>query len=199
MESQTVYLRPARTDDLERMDQIATRSATSWNKENFARFLEDSLGSAIVVAELKTCPRCEGDGEAHGSDRPFEYHGPWTYPGPCPVCKGESHVSVALGYLLYVDRRTHWYICELVVDPDRRRQGRARQMLEGMARLLDNDHRFLSLDVKASNPIALNLYTVFGFQKVGVVKHLYGPDGDAIRMVYRRPAPSNFANSSACR
>lgn len=34
------------------------------------------------------CRRCEGDGAAHGSDRPFESSSPGTYPGPCPVCKG---------------------------------------------------------------------------------------------------------------
>ena len=34
------------------------------------------------------CERCDGDGKAHGSDRPFEWHGPGTYPGPCPVCNG---------------------------------------------------------------------------------------------------------------
>ncbi len=33
------------------------------------------------------CRRCDGDGKAHGSDRPFESSGPGTWPGPCPVCK----------------------------------------------------------------------------------------------------------------
>jgi hypothetical protein len=36
------------------------------------------------------CDRCDGDGKAHGSDRPFEWSGPGTYPGPCPVCKGSG-------------------------------------------------------------------------------------------------------------
>ena len=40
----------------------------------------------------KVCPRCEGDGKAHGSDRPFEWKGPGTYPGPCPVCKGSGKI-----------------------------------------------------------------------------------------------------------
>ena len=34
------------------------------------------------------CQHCEGDGNAHGSDRPFEWSGPGTYPGKCPVCNG---------------------------------------------------------------------------------------------------------------
>lgn len=36
------------------------------------------------------CDRCDGDGKAHGSDRPFEWSGPGTYPGPCPKCKGSG-------------------------------------------------------------------------------------------------------------
>jgi len=38
------------------------------------------------------CERCDGDGKAHGSDRPFEYSGPDSYPGKCPVCKGSGTV-----------------------------------------------------------------------------------------------------------
>lgn len=34
------------------------------------------------------CHRCDGDGKAHGSDRPFEWTPEVGYPGPCPVCKG---------------------------------------------------------------------------------------------------------------
>ncbi len=36
----------------------------------------------------EVCHRCEGTGKAYGSDRPFEYSGPGSYPGPCPVCNG---------------------------------------------------------------------------------------------------------------
>lgn len=34
------------------------------------------------------CRRCDGDGKAHGADRPFEWSGSGTYPGMCPVCNG---------------------------------------------------------------------------------------------------------------
>lgn len=34
------------------------------------------------------CERCDGTGEAIGADRPFEWSGPGTYPGPCPECGG---------------------------------------------------------------------------------------------------------------
>lgn len=40
------------------------------------------------LLDLEVCERCDGDGLAHGSDRPFEYSGPDSFPGKCPVCKG---------------------------------------------------------------------------------------------------------------
>jgi hypothetical protein len=36
------------------------------------------------------CHRCDGDGKAHGADRPFQWDGPNSYPGVCPVCKGSG-------------------------------------------------------------------------------------------------------------
>jgi hypothetical protein len=44
---------------------------------------------------MAKCQRCDGDGEAHGSDRPFEWSGPGTYPGPCPVCGGTGIAPLA--------------------------------------------------------------------------------------------------------
>lgn len=52
--------------------------------------LQDDLRN--VEGPMQTCHRCEGDGLAHGSDRPFESKGPGSYPGPCPVCKGTGLV-----------------------------------------------------------------------------------------------------------
>lgn len=42
------------------------------------------------MEKRKACDRCGGDGKAHGSDRPFDWSGPETYPGPCPVCNGSG-------------------------------------------------------------------------------------------------------------
>ena len=36
------------------------------------------------------CHRCEGDGKAHGADRPFDWTPEVGYPGPCPVCDGSG-------------------------------------------------------------------------------------------------------------
>lgn len=45
---------------------------------------------AIDMVTQLECDRCDGDGKAHGSDRPFEWSGPGTWPGPCPKCKGSG-------------------------------------------------------------------------------------------------------------
>lgn len=60
------------------------------------------------------CPRCEGDGKAHGADRPFEWSGPGTYPGPCPVCKGtrKAPASPAAGERRVVHTDDGWVVDE---------------------------------------------------------------------------------------
>ena len=51
---------------------------------------KDDDRNSIATHCSVVCGRCDGDGKAHGSDRPFEWHGPGTYPGPCPVCNGSG-------------------------------------------------------------------------------------------------------------
>ncbi len=66
--------------------------AADWLEENGhperAEFVRVQVKLACL--EREKCPRCDGDGMAHGSDRPFESSGPGTYPGPCPVCRGDA-------------------------------------------------------------------------------------------------------------
>ncbi len=53
-----------------------------------AALLRDIIGNPFRLVSLEKCPRCDGDGKAHGSDRPFEWTPEKGYPGPCPVCDG---------------------------------------------------------------------------------------------------------------
>jgi len=55
-----------------------------------AALLRDIVGSPFRPVTLPPCDRCGGDGVAHGSNRPFEWTGPGTYPGPCPKCEGRK-------------------------------------------------------------------------------------------------------------
>jgi hypothetical protein len=58
----------------------------------------DSRSDNVSKKDKQKCHRCDGDGRAHGSDRPFQWTGPWTYPGACPVCNG-SGVEPNAGYI----------------------------------------------------------------------------------------------------
>lgn len=59
------------------------------------------------LAQAK-CHRCEGDGKAHGADRPFEWHGDGTYPGPCPVCNGSGKRPFGACYFNRQDGKRQW-------------------------------------------------------------------------------------------
>src|SRR5262245_23783447 len=51
-----------------------------------AALLRDIFGNPFRPVVFERCCRCDGAGEAQGADRPFEWSGPGTYPGPCLVC-----------------------------------------------------------------------------------------------------------------
>ncbi|MGH7743701.1 MAG: phosphohydrolase [Candidatus Dormibacteria bacterium] len=51
------------------------------------------------------CQRCDGDGKAHGADRPFESSGTGDYPGNCPVCRGIGHRPFGVCWFDTADRK----------------------------------------------------------------------------------------------
>ena len=74
------------------------------------------------------------------------------------------------------------YITNVAVDPSRRRQGVAAQLLQ----VFDNFARgnqlaFLTLEVRPSNTAAIALYQGFGFEEIGRRKNYYDlPKEDAL-------------------
>lgn len=77
-----------------------------------ARLLRCVAGNPWRPVRLPVCGRCDGDGKAHGCDRPFDWSGPGTYPGPCPVCGGIGWDATyrtpsvhAVARSIYEDRR----------------------------------------------------------------------------------------------
>ena len=69
----------------------------------------------------------------------------------------------------------------VAVAPDRRRQGIAEALVEGLvARLKEMRSRCLTLEVRASNIPARTLYEKLGFQQIGLRKNYYrNPREDA--------------------
>ena len=79
------------------------------------------------------------------------------------------------------------YITNVAVDPSRRRQGVAAQLLQ----VFDNFARgnqlaFLTLEVRPSNTAAIALYQGFGFREVGRRRNYYDlPKEDALILTRR--------------
>lgn len=96
----------------------------------------------------------------------------------------EPETDKVIGYAGLLVAADEGYITNVAVDPSRRRQGVAAQLLQ----VFDNFARgnrlaFLTLEVRASNYDAIALYGSRGFRSVGRRKNYYEhPREDAIIM-----------------
>ena len=74
------------------------------------------------------------------------------------------------------------YITNVAVDPSRRRQGVAAQLLQVFDNFAHgNQLAFLTLEVRPSNTAAIALYQGFGFREVGRRRNYYDlPKEDAL-------------------
>lgn len=72
------------------------------------------------------------------------------------------------------------YVTNVAVLPEFRGQGIASALI---ARQMENDMEFITLEVRQSNLPALKLYEKSGFERVGIRPHFYSnPDENAVIM-----------------
>ena len=94
----------------------------------------------------------------------------------------EPETEKVIGYAGLLVAADEGYITNVAVDPSRRRQGVAAQLLQ----VFDNFARgnqlaFLTLEVRPSNTAAIALYQGFGFREVGRRRNYYDlPKEDAL-------------------
>ena len=94
----------------------------------------------------------------------------------------EPETEQPVGYAGLLGVADEGYITNVAVDPSRRRQGVAAQLLQ----VFDNFARgnqlaFLTLEVRPSNTAAIALYQGFGFREVGRRRNYYDlPKEDAL-------------------
>lgn len=74
-------------------------------------------------------------------------------------------------------------ITNVAVHPDHRRQGLAKKLIGTFINIAKREElSFLTLEVRASNQAAINLYKSFGFYQVGLRKKYYEGKEDALLM-----------------
>ncbi len=138
-----------------------------WGEQGYRAELERPTSTVVgVVAEPVAVAASCGSGRTE-----------FSLPSP-DLATQTTQALVGFGILWRIEEEAH--IISLAVDPDHRRQGLGRRILEA---LLDQARaagcRWATLEVRASNYPAIRLYESAGFQRLGRRKGYYnnGEDG----------------------
>jgi ribosomal-protein-alanine N-acetyltransferase len=92
------------------------------------------------------------------------------------------------GYCICSRHDTVWHLMDFAVDPDRRRQGIAGELMDALIAALPGPHEQLTLEVRRSNDAARELYERYGFKTAGVRPRYYQDNGEDALIMWRTPA-----------
>jgi ribosomal-protein-alanine N-acetyltransferase len=145
---------------------------------------------------LEIRPLSVGDLDAVGEIEQVSMPAPWSpamFAGeiakPSSVCLGAWEAEPGhrlVGYVIvsrYVDA---WHVMNLVVAESNRRRGVATALLdEVFGRTRDAGRRGFTLEVRASNDAALQLYETMGFRRQGVRRGYYTDNREDAVIMWR--------------
>ncbi|MEE1043730.1 MAG: ribosomal protein S18-alanine N-acetyltransferase [Clostridia bacterium] len=97
--------------------------------------------------------------------------------------------SILVGYIGIWEIGDTGEITNVAVHPKYRKMGIASMLLEKLIEYcLDDGFKFINLEVREGNVPAINLYSKFGFEKVGLRKNYYkNPTENAVLMTKTLP------------
>jgi [ribosomal protein S18]-alanine N-acetyltransferase len=96
----------------------------------------------------------------------------------------DSESSKLAGYLVLSRYDTVWHLMNIAVDPNRRREGIAREMLEEMFERAGPEEPY-TLEVRTSNAPAIALYEGYGFRPAGRRPRYYRDTGEDAMIMWR--------------
>ncbi len=104
----------------------------------------------------------------------------------------ETDSTEVAAYINYWLVRDEIHVLNLVTHPDRQRRGHARRLLKNLIEFgRRHDCKFVTLEVRRSNAVAIALYESFGFRQVGLRPRYYAEDDeDAFVMLLELPPVS---------
>lgn len=103
---------------------------------------------------------------------------------PSGICLGVDTGEGLAGYLVCSRYADVWHLMNVAVDPDRRREGIADQMIEALLATAGHDGRY-TLEVRVSNHAAIAMYERLGFRRAGRRRRYYGDNGEDAMIMWR--------------
>jgi [ribosomal protein S18]-alanine N-acetyltransferase len=114
---------------------------------------------------------------------------------PSGIClAAEDERGRLIGYLVCARYDDVWHLMNVAVDPERRRRGIASELIGNLFAEAGDGAR-VTLEVRASNRVAIEMYERFGFRHAGRRRRYYHDNGeDALIMWFgagaESPAPT---------
>jgi ribosomal-protein-alanine N-acetyltransferase len=96
---------------------------------------------------------------------------------PSGICLAAVRDDRLIGYLVCSRYADVWHLMNVAVDPDARREGIARTLLERLFDEAGADARY-TLEVRTSNHGAIAMYERFGFRRAGHRRRYYHDNGE---------------------
>jgi ribosomal-protein-alanine N-acetyltransferase len=103
---------------------------------------------------------------------------------PSEIALAVVDADQLVGYLVCAQYPEAFHIMSLAVDPERRRQGIARMLLDGVIDRGGADADY-TLEVRVSNTPAITLYERYGFRGVGTRPRYYADNGEDAIIMWR--------------
>jgi len=103
---------------------------------------------------------------------------------PSGICLAASDGAGLTGYLVCARYEETYHLMNVAVDPDRRREGIAKALIESMLERAGSDANY-TLEVRVSNAAAIALYESFGFRSVGTRRRYYQDTGEDALIMWR--------------
>jgi [ribosomal protein S18]-alanine N-acetyltransferase len=107
---------------------------------------------------------------------------------PSGICLAASDASGLVGYLVCSRYADVWHLMNVAVEPRRRREGIATQLIERLFDVAGFADRY-TLEVRTSNRGAIAMYERFGFRAAGHRRRYYHDNGEDALIMWLERAP----------
>ena len=114
---------------------------------------------------------------------------------PSGICLAAMHAGRLIGYMVCSRYDRVWHIMNIAIDPDHRQRGVASHLLGRLFERVGDDEAQFTLEVRASNASAIELYGRFGFRSAGIRRRYYQDNGEDAVIMWRTPATLDGAGA----